>query len=297
MAGRPRSIDNSKVFDVAKPGNAKPMGTSRPVIVSHLAPIKDSTVITVSGSDDMDTKLAPPSTARKVISPMLEQAPAQSTEKSKVTIINEPEAALDTAPIVTSKRELKLQPITQSAEELPVETQQRSGTTDPAEELAPDAETTEANQTVVDGAPEVTTELSDAAVATPEESAVLEVQQPKVVDEKEATVGTQQPDAPTQETLGSETASVDALAEASTKPKEEAKKAEDEAKKAADLQGLIDSKKYFVPLAHDSNQKKGSSNTFMIFLLIILLAAAYYVAVDAKIIDTGIPMPYHLFKQ
>jgi hypothetical protein len=285
MAGRPRSIDNTKVFDVAKPGKSRPMGTSRPVIVSHAAPIKDATVINVSGSNEEAAPLSAPSVTRRVIKPIdasatpAEETPKPASEKSTIEVVTE---TPPTAPIVVKTKELVVEPAADTseapvdepvvAEEVPETPEVPTEETEAEAAPAPGTPPAEAKESQVDEGDKTEEETTEK---TPEEA-----------EEKER--GDQ---------VGSESASVDALAEASEKPKEDQKKAEEDAKKAAALQELIDSKKYVVPLAHDSSQQGGSNGAWIALLVLIILAAGAYALIDAKVIKTSINLPYHLFKQ
>lgn len=296
MAGRPRSIDNTKIFDVARPSSAKPMGTSRPVIVSHAAPIKDPTIISISGAEEANAKLAAPSVSRKIISPITESEVPAPQETSSIAVLSGVEESTATAPVVSKVNEFVLVPDAEDS----AQTETGNAVADESAAQVPETEEHEVPVSVAQnqegfeepiGAPESVGDekeaSSDATIATEE------APEPAVTTTDKETKS----ETPAEQSSGSESASVDALAEASTKPKEDAKKAEEDAKKAAALQELIDSKKYFVPLAHDSTQKQGGSNAYIVLLLVIILAAGIYAAIDAKVIHTSIPLPYHLFKQ
>ncbi|MDB5182419.1 MAG: hypothetical protein JWO47_203 [Candidatus Saccharibacteria bacterium] len=344
MAGRPRSIDDTKVFDVAKPGNAKPMGTSRPVITSNGMPIKDPTIITVSGAEDSSATLSPPSVSRKVLAPISEpEAAPQNAGESSITILHEPEPkaeeALPTAPLITKSKSgmTAAREASALAENTPAATPKPEENTvaeeSPAEALEspePLDQPAEAGQTETaakqDPTPDDTatkpaplkpnrelviepsasvkeavaaeTAATEAAKGTAEPAAGEAAKDKSETPASDDTNAKDEPaktetDAPT----GSESAGVDALAEASGKTKEDEKKADEEAKKAAALQELIDSKKYVVPLAHDSSSQKSSVGIWIALLVLIILAAGAYAAIDAKVIKTNINLPYHLFKQ
>lgn len=283
-AGRPKSIDNTKVFDVAKPNKSKPMGTSRPVIVSHAAPIKDATVVDVTGEEEKPAVLSAPSVTRKILMPM-EKDDAQIASKSSITVVSEPseEEKVTTAPVVVKN------------------TTEESTDTSKVEDAAENV--SDKNIDTIEPPVSTNSEASaDDETATTEPEAVEESTEPEASTYETDTASTE-PDADEEKMeesnaeVGSEAASVDALADASMKPKEDQKKAEEDAKKEAALQGLIDTKKYFVPLAHDSTSQKGGSGVWIALLVIILLAAGAYAAIDAKLIKTNISLPYHLFKQ
>jgi chemotaxis protein histidine kinase CheA len=321
MAGRPRSIDDTKVFDVAKPGNAKPMGTSRPVITSPGTPIKDPTVITVSGAEDTPEKLAPPSVTRKIISPLTtpETTGLDTGQESSITILHEPvpstEEPVKTAPLIiksksntTSAREASERTTESSPQETPKAPLEKEKIKEKPAELVV---ATKKAETPVEATVAVPTKEAPALESTSEESPKEEATEPAKEEKTDAEVKPEDSAAekteteekkPDEETEtdslgGSEAAGVDALAEASGKTKEDEKKAEEQVKKEAALQELIDSKKYFVPLAHDSTSKKKGPGALMALLGLVILVAGAYAAIDANLIKTNINLPFHIFKQ
>lgn len=316
MAGRPKSIDDTKVFDVAKPGNAKPMGTSRPVIMSHAAPIKDPTVITVNGHEDMPAaKLSAPSESHRVLKPLSETETVNQTvvaKKSSITVLDEPKDDLDatvkTAPLITkSKSSMTADNESSVLEKQNVDTKDALPDTNEespeqsADTVAINDETTlmtHADETTAEESAETAEDQTDKETATsPAEEVELEEKTAESADVEASPEPEAEKSEESFENTGSESASIDALAEASGKNKDEDKKAEEQAKKEAALQELIVSKKYFVPLAHDSSSQKSGSMVGIILLIFIILLAGAYAAVDAKVIKTGINLPYHLFKQ
>ena len=287
-AGRPKSIDNSKVFDVAKPSNSKPVEGTRPVISNRSIAVKDSTVISVQQDAPKEVPSAP-SVSRKIITPVTmgdetkieatsdlpvekaDVAPVE-TDDAKVEQVTAPEtAAVEETPVAASaepdtetpvtasrgfKRELKIQPPSEVATEVAVE---------PA--ANPEASTEEAAANTD----------SVSAEETPKEEEVI----PGATEEQKA--------------ASSDAAAVDAVADATGRSKEEQKAAEEQAKRDAALQELIDSKKYVVPLAHDSTKKGSGSTAGIALLILILLAAGAYLAIDAKILKLNVDLPYNFF--
>lgn len=266
-AGRPKSIDNNKVFDISKPNKSRPMGTSRPVIVNHGAMVKDPVVIDVDGAAKKPETMSPPSVTRKIISPMSDKEPKKPAEPEAVAATTAP--AVETAP------------------EAAVETTiTASGDNKPSEVEGSRAEDTEAS------VPEADVKNEDEAAGTDEKT---EPDSEEVKPEEEAAEKPEENSAETPET--SEAAAVDVLAEVSQNKKTENKELAEEAKRDAALQQLIDSKKYVVPLAHDSSKRSGGKGALVILLVLILLAAGAYLAIDAKLIDVNVNLPYHFFPQ
>ncbi len=274
-AGRPKSIDDNKIFDVSKPGKSKPMGTSRPVIISRGNIITDPS--------DVSAPLAPPSATRKVINPVSDTLDPEQKDDQVVQV--------------------KVGGASKSLEESMTETTAVQATTIEVKNTAPMVEPETAVETPAVAATPATAEEKPAeeAPVTPVETAT---------ETSEETTGEEpaaNPEPASEETPGetssedevpatSESATVDALAESTTKKKEEEKELEAQVKRDSELQALIDSKKYFVPLEHDSSAKK-SNTSFWIVLIVLLLAASAYVAIDMKLVRTGINLPFHLFKQ
>ncbi len=230
-AGRPKSIDSSKVFDVARPGNSKPLGTSRPVITNSDAGVKDQMV-------DVPTA---PSVSRKIITPITVDTSSQNDSTQEVEI-----TPAETASSVV--HELKLEPITDMAID--------------EEAVSEEAEDTLATE--------------DKAEQPP---------QPETI--------TDQADSPG----ASESAAVEAVADTGGNNRQEQRAADEQAKLDAALQELIDSKKYVVPLAHDSSGRRGNGMAAAVFLIVLLLVVAAYLIIDAKVLKVGLNLPYHFFKQ
>lgn len=115
MAGRPKSIDKTRVFDVAKPNKAKPLGTSRPVIVNHADSVVDSSVVTSGDSVASKSALKAPSEGRKIIQPLTQNnnGKEKSDEKKStgITIISESKETTKEPTSITVKEEEAEQPI------------------------------------------------------------------------------------------------------------------------------------------------------------------------------------------
>jgi len=292
-AGRPKSIVDSKVFDVAKPGKSKPMGTSRPVIISHAAPIKDATVINVNGTEEVPAQMSAPSVTRKVISPISTGAAAKPETKPTITVISDTDKPeLATAPLVAEAK------VEEPVADIPEETVKSEADDSPKDSPAAETETAKADEAEASAEAEKSVEEKPETPVTDEGTEPApEAETKKAGPEEESnTDDTTETEEKSDESTGSEAASVDALAEASGKSKEDAKKAEEDAKKEAALQEMIASKKYFVPLAHDSSQKKGSSRALVVLLILIILVAGAYLAIDAEVIKTSIKLPFQFFK-
>jgi len=93
----------------------------------------------------------------------------------------------------------------------------------------------------------------------------------------------------------SDSGAVDAIAEQAETKKQADKEAEAAIAKQQENQKLIETKKYFVPIGHDSTKKGGSQKALIVLLVLIVLAAGAYLAVDAGVVKVnGFEVPYHI---
>ena len=284
----PKPLDDNKIMDIAKPGKSKPVSTSRPVITTHPTLPKEQNspgakVDSINGADAVA-----PSQSRKVISPITldvkPEAPADvKVSKKPVAKPVEDEVAAKIAEV--------LEPSTPAAEQKDAKEESTFVTagvdtskTDETNEAAGQVEGTSENAS--ETAPESTSETVDEPQ---EEAAPESVPAPEPEQEPE-------PEAPT-ESGSNETAEIEALADATVAQKLTEKQAEEQAKRDAEVQQLITSKKYFVPLAHDSSKKHTSKAPAVIILILILLAAGAYAVVDLGLVKPGFDVPYHVLKK
>ena len=97
------------------------------------------------------------------------------------------------------------------------------------------------------------------------------------------------------ESDSSDSGAVDAMAEQAEAKKKADKEAEAAIAKQQEIQKLVDSKKYNVPIGHDSTKKGGSKVALILLLVILVLAAGAYLAADAGVVKVnGFDVPYHL---
>lgn len=95
----------------------------------------------------------------------------------------------------------------------------------------------------------------------------------------------------------SDAASVDTLAASAETKKQAAKKAEEQAKRDAELQELIDSKKYLVPIKHGVGGNGGTRLLLVGMLIVVLLLVGVYLLIDAGIVDVGVELPFEFIKE
>jgi len=270
MAGRPKAIEDSRVFDISKPAQSKPLGTSRPVITQH-----DSV------EDDSVTKTSrhAPSVATKIIQPLQVAAEdaAEPVDDMKKEV--DEEVKLDEANFTSSKLPIEEPEETKEEHEtVPViinkVVKEEDHEEEPEIELKPREETEE--QSNEHKTPVEKEEHKSEEEAKPEEE----------FEDKEKL----QPEEPTEKTQ--ESATVDALAE-NAKAKKETKESKQLAVDAK-IQELVTSKKYFVPLAHDAGKKSGHK---LIWILLVLgLIAGIYLMLDAGVVGGNVSLPFEFIK-
>lgn len=142
-------------------------------------------------------------------------------------------------------------------------------------------------------------EVSEEAVA-PTPSAAKKVIQPLESTEKPEDTSTPE-EKPTEESSDAakeeakEAAVVDAVAEqADLDKKKAAGPTEEDLKKQEEIEKLITSKKYAVPIGQVA--KRRNKRASVVVLVLILLLAGAYLVVDANIVETEIQLPFELIK-
>jgi hypothetical protein len=94
------------------------------------------------------------------------------------------------------------------------------------------------------------------------------------------------------ETDGS--AVVDAVAEQATAKKKQDQETEADKKRQAELEKLVEEKKYFVPIGQVRHRRNTRWGIALLFLLIIVVGA--YLALDAGVVQANIKLPIDLIK-
>jgi hypothetical protein len=301
MARKP-SEHTSKVMDVSMPGKGAIMPTSRPVITPV---IKDQS--SESGKQAVQIEevktLEAPSASRRIILPISDESSTPS----------ENEGIKSTLPIEVQGEDAEVEAQTIDVANTSPDTNAETVNDEPITEKTEGVEQS--------GAKEVTVE-PDKATPEPEASPVIEETLPSkkdttkpVTPETPTPIATDTEETPKTEQTSekkpevtdtvsdapesSDAAGVDALVDGVETKKEQAKKAEEQIKKDAALEELIASKKYFVPIGVESsspNHKKSSPVFIILLVLILVLLGAGYLAVDAKLLDVDIKLPYDLIK-
>ena len=299
-----KSVNNDKkVMDISKPGKGKVVATSRPVV----APITSNT------EAETAPEISSPSAARKVIQPITpadeligeeskepKKAPAKATSIKIITNTPEDnEEPVEVKPVEEDKPvpETSEEPAPEEPKEEPKEEPEKEET--PAEPEAPAAETPEP-----DAQEEVPQEEPEQPAETPPELKPEPVSEEKPPVEPPAPADAPKPaepkDAPPAEAAppvpdaGSDSANVDAIAQSAETKKEAARKAEEKAKKDAELQNLIDSKQYFVPIGHHAAATKKGRGLIVFLAVLIAVIVVAYLAVDSELVDVGLKLPYDL---
>lgn len=318
-AGRPKTIDDAKIFDVAKPGKSKPVESARPVIANRNNSVQDMTILEPSASQSQNIAFSP-SVSRKIISPVSDGNETVATPvTTNIIVLHDesptPETTQETAPIVSAQTapDVKVVNVEATTVEAPAVV-----IVEPIEELPALVKLTKDRQVVAPAqtapvvprgmkrelrlAPlsEAEPEATNPAATTTEETKEALDKPEKATEPTAADLsGSTQADqsSPKQAPVGSESASVDAIAESSDKPKEQRKAEEEALKKEEALNEMIASKKYFVPLARDSTQKGSNKSALIVLIAFIILIAGAYLAIDAKVLKVPVSLPYHFIKQ
>lgn len=275
--------DDAKVMDVARPGKGKVVGTSRPVVApvaSDTAPAADSNPTV---PDTEPAQPLAPSATHKVIQPIsIDVKPDESAPADTAVQVSTGDKSSGDLPAEAEDK--LLEEVSAMTAELPGDNPSEPA----AEQLA---EQPEANPVIE------TTEGEPAPTGTvPTEEPQVEVSTTEtevVTDDKPA----EDTEASTEE--ASDAAGVDALADSVKSKKEEAKKAEEAAKREAELQGLIESKKYFVPIGHEGPKTARHHSSLWVIpvLVLVVLLAGAYLLIDAGVIKSNIKLPYEFFRE
>ncbi len=229
--------DESKIFDVSKPGKGKVVATSRPVItVSEIA--KDPTLM-----EQNEPTVKSPSQSHKVIQPLAAKDKTESVAEEVVKV---------------------------------------KVSTPVQEAVAPDKKLSVSDQPVELEKPENNIEAPEGSVE--KEKPAEETKQAEV--------------AASIETESSDMAVVDALAGSIASKKEAAKIAEEQVKRDAQVEELIESRKYFVKIGHEPSKKTHQihQRSLVVILILVFIVSGMYVAADAGLIDLGFTVPFELIK-
>ena len=250
---------NKKITEDPKVFDVARPGKGRIVTTSRpvVAPLVAESVSEAAGAEAAEKPMQAPSAARKIIQP--------------INVMSE-----DTSAPVEVKTEEDLEKAISAIVDKPEPKPEEAIITEPVEPKV--EETTEQQEPTIAEEPKSDPEPVPTPSPDPA-SSPTETEPPKP-----------------EETETSETASVDAVVAEVGDKKESAKKAEEQAKRDQEVQALIDSKKYVVPIGHESVAEKKNTVAIILFILVILVLGAY-AAIDAELVDVGLKLPYDLIKQ
>lgn len=252
-----KSKPTTVLHDVAKPGETPADSTSRPVIVGHKSTMKQDPMFKEPGDESEATRpargkdLAPLSEDSLLAEESIESQP--KGEKKPATSEPEPEAVGEfTLPVGLDE---------ESVPEAVSEEKEDKSTKEPEPEPEFESEKTEPHKEEVEPA------VENKPRKPKDEPKPEEVSKEK--DEKSA-----------EEASDNEVDETKATAEAKEQAEEDARKAE--------IQKLVNSKEFFVPIGQVSRRR--SNYTVVILLILVIIAAAISInfAVDAEIIEIGI---------
>lgn len=262
-----------RVMDVHKPGKTAPSASSRPVIVGHGPTIQDPMV---KGDSNMkpeenqseEHKVEVKRTSPKVIKPLssTDEIAKEATTAAETTVANIP------SEVTTSV-------------DAPAEPDADASFVDPA----PEDSAVEESEYVaaIEDSPE-TPEVPEEDISQETTQSATEVSDQSKAESKPSN---------NVNDSGRGSSVVDAVAGAAAKNKDKKTDIQNEEiqKRMAEVEKLIDEKKYFV---HTSNTtKKVRKTRWAALVLAILLIAGSYLALDAQLIKNDIKLPYEFFKE
>jgi hypothetical protein len=273
VAGKSVS-DDSKIMDVSRPGKGKIIINSRPITAPVVPDSASSGDVTAPMSEtDSTASMNSPSATRKVIKPINVIDSAEDGEAVSVSL-DKP-----------GKTDIK-PPEESTVDAIPAE----------------DASTVEAtpDQPATDPkAPVAEASLSEEK-AKPAAEAIA--QKPSGEPESTDNLPTPKSDpdnpiAPAEpSTDQSGAAGVDELAKAAEQKRMESEKSREQAERDKQVDGLIKSKQYFVPIKHGGQSGSGSKWAIGLLIMLVVIAGAY-LTLDAKLIENNIKLPYEFIKE
>jgi len=281
MAGRPKAIEDNRVFDVSKPSQSKPLSTSRPVITQR---------------DDVEDDSVTTSSRHAPSVPKLTIHPLETAAEDAAEPVDDMKKEVDA--------EVKIDEENFTSPKLPIEEpeeQKEESETVPVfiNRVAKEEESEKEESKVEDEPEEKTEEQPEEQQA--EHKELEEPEKPEPKEEAKPEEETKEEEKPDQESPAEKTedkteegATVGAVAEG-TKAKKDTKEVDHKAAIDTKVQELVDSKKYFVPLAHDSGKKSGHKWLWitLVFLAVVIVV---YLLLDAGVIGNNVTLPYEFIK-
>lgn len=270
---------DKKIFDVAKPGKSAPTASGKPIIITNRPILKDPMVVDKSGQD---TATATP------------LAPSKPSTRIKIS------------PLDDALKEELATPTSTDEGEVPAEKSDAELTPAAVEEGA-----TIPTESEVTATPEVkteTTEVPPAAEATdapaPSESAEPAANEaPAEKPAEDTTPATEeQPTAAAEEAVATEAAPADNTTTEgdAQKPlsKADEEAARKEAERQAELQKLIDSKKFYLPIDRKGKRRTKWHVALGVIFIVVLAVAWVDIALDSGMVHVaGVKSYTHFFSK
>lgn len=262
------------VFDVSKPGTARPDASSKPIIVTNRPMLHDPMVAAAADATDDKVALAPKSAV--TITPITVTSPDEA-DAAAVTVDKKAESATQAPPLTAESKPKKITKKSKPAPaELPTVKAEDAATSEPsvpaadkpAEESKGEAPTAEP-----DKAPAPVEEPEKSAEKPAEAAPVADADKPAENEEK---------------------------AKKALSPEEQAaadkKAAEAAAEHEAAIQKLVDDETYFLPINSVETRKTRRFMLLGVVLILVLALAWADVALDAGLIHlAGLKPLTHLF--
>ncbi|MDQ3064847.1 MAG: hypothetical protein M3Q36_01090 [bacterium] len=233
--------EDTKVFDVAKPGKGKIVTTSRPVI----APMVAQSISQSAKAEGKPSETMTPSAARKVIQPITVTDNSSDSVSISTDVLNQESTSTD-----------------ELTEQM---------------EAAINKSTADSDSAKSDIAPSTAIALGPPAAA--------------IATKADVTPAPKKSEPEVDDSVISDAATVDALAkEAEEKYKDKSEQKDlNQNKRDEGTQELIESKKYFVPISHESAAGKSGKGILIVALVLVLILSGVYGAIKAGLIDYDLP--------
>jgi hypothetical protein len=262
-AAKPKKSDTkkTKVFDISKPGTSVPDSSGKPIIVTNRPVLKDPMVVEENAAEmpKAETSSQAPSTTRIKITPLHEEL------SDNVTVTNEEPVVAEPLEVTTTEPSIPMADDKAKAAE-------QADT--PLEEKPKPTEVTKDAESLSELTPEKST-------PEPETKSEAKAQEEQLSQDKSSSESDEGQEAEPTEASGSELLAGDQPALS----KAEQAALEQEAKHQQEIDKLIESKKYFLPLNAERKRKTKRHLVLGILLILVLAVAWADIALDAGMIE------------
>jgi hypothetical protein len=300
MPKKPAKNEKEPVMDVTKPGKSEPSANSRPIIVSRKPIIEDPMMRKgvqkedlVPGPPAVDTKQSRLKNLRHgkaiSISPEGEIKDDKPTPETQDAPVAEEDDSKEEKPAATNLPAVKevierdeskpKKPELEPMPEAPEETTPKS-----EKMIQPDADATKSAKTEDAEEESKPDKIDDSKLKQPEPQKDSENDEEGKDSDEEKSGEVEEGRAEVQETNGL----VDELAKQAANKKHKEQEDKDEKVKTEQVDKLVSSKKYFLPIGQVTRRRNNRNALIILLLLLILGLVVANFAVDAGLIKTDI---------